>query len=157
MKSSSCVLFIATVVWFFCSECSLELLGLTKSLCSLRIFKVLHTVQFSRFFVVERCRLFSAATFISYHNCFCLSTTFFIFLISFFETTARFQQLEYHIITFIRCQHLFWSFSNNIFNRFFFKKENGERGIWTLAPVARPTPLAGAPLRPLEYFSAVIT
>ena len=30
---------------------------------------------------------------------------------------------------------------------------NGERGIWTLAPVARPTPLAGAPLRPLEYFS----
>ncbi|MDB2030658.1 hypothetical protein PMZ84_05410, partial [[Clostridium] symbiosum] len=39
-----------TVVWFFCSECSLELLGLTKSLCSLRIFKVLHTVQFSRFF-----------------------------------------------------------------------------------------------------------
>ena len=29
----------------------------------------------------------------------------------------------------------------------------GERGIWTLAPVSRPTPLAGAPLRPLEYFS----
>ena len=32
-------------------------------------------------------------------------------------------------------------------------EESGERGIWTLAPVARPTPLAGAPLRPLEYFS----
>ena len=32
-------------------------------------------------------------------------------------------------------------------------RKNGERGIWTLAPVARPTPLAGAPLRPLEYFS----
>ena len=30
---------------------------------------------------------------------------------------------------------------------------NGEGGIWTLAPVSRPTPLAGAPLRPLEYFS----
>ena len=30
---------------------------------------------------------------------------------------------------------------------------NGDGGIWTLAPVARPTPLAGAPLRPLEYFS----
>ena len=29
----------------------------------------------------------------------------------------------------------------------------GEGGIWTLAPVSRPTPLAGAPLRPLEYFS----
>ena len=27
-----------------------------------------------------------------------------------------------------------------------------ERGIWTLAPVSRPMPLAGAPLRPLEYF-----
>ena len=30
---------------------------------------------------------------------------------------------------------------------------NGERGIWTLAPRERPTPLAGAPLQPLEYFS----
>ncbi len=29
----------------------------------------------------------------------------------------------------------------------------GEGEIWTLAPVTRPTPLAGAPLRPLEYFS----
>lgn len=27
----------------------------------------------------------------------------------------------------------------------------GDRGIRTLAPVARPTPLAGAPLQPLEY------
>ena len=29
----------------------------------------------------------------------------------------------------------------------------GEEKIWTSAPVTRPTPLAGAPLRPLEYFS----
>ena len=29
----------------------------------------------------------------------------------------------------------------------------GEGGIWTLAPVSRPIPLAGAPLQPLEYFS----
>ena len=29
----------------------------------------------------------------------------------------------------------------------------GERGIWTLAPITRPTPWAGAPLQPLEYFS----
>lgn len=28
---------------------------------------------------------------------------------------------------------------------------DGDRGIRTLAPVARPTPLAGAPLQPLEY------
>ena len=40
---------------------------------------------------------------------------------------------------------------NNFFKLF---TRNGERGIWTLAPVARPTPLAGAPLRPLEYFSS---
>ena len=33
---------------------------------------------------------------------------------------------------------------------------NGEGGIWTLAPRERPTPLAGAPLRPLEYFSEFI-
>ena len=29
----------------------------------------------------------------------------------------------------------------------------GEGGIWTLATCYRPTPLAGEPLRPLEYFS----
>ena len=33
---------------------------------------------------------------------------------------------------------------------------NGEGGIWTLAPRKRPTPLAGAPLQPLEYFSSWI-
>ena len=38
------------------------------------------------------------------------------------------------------------------FQSYFFMKKNGERGIWTLAPVTRPTPLAGAPLQPLEYF-----
>ena len=27
--------------------------------------------------------------------------------------------------------------------------------IWTLAPVSRPIPLAGAPLQPLEYYSSV--
>ena len=32
----------------------------------------------------------------------------------------------------------------------------GEGEIWTLAPLSRPTPLAGAPLRPLEYFSELI-
>ena len=29
----------------------------------------------------------------------------------------------------------------------------GVREIWTLAAVSHPTPLAGAPLRPLEYYS----
>ena len=37
-----------------------------------------------------------------------------------------------------------------------FINKNGERGIWTLAPVTRPTPLAGAPLQPLEYFSSIL-
>ena len=32
------------------------------------------------------------------------------------------------------------------------KHSYGEGGIWTLAPISRPTPLAGAPLQPLEYF-----
>jgi hypothetical protein len=31
----------------------------------------------------------------------------------------------------------------------------GEGGIWTLAPLARSTPLAGAPLQPLEYFPSL--
>ena len=39
---------------------------------------------------------------------------------------------------------------------FFWQKWNGERGIWTLAPRERPTPLAGAPLQPLEYFSVLL-
>ena len=32
----------------------------------------------------------------------------------------------------------------------------GERGIWTLAPREGPTPLAGEPLQPLEYFSLIL-
>ena len=113
----------------------------------LRIFRVLHTVQFSRFFVVV-----SATAHIFYHRHLCLSTTFLIyFLFSLFEnavsSTAR---LVYHENLSVSSTFLF------LFFLVFFKKRNGERGIWTLAPVARPTPLAGAPLRPLEYFSAVI-
>ena len=51
--------------------------------------------------------------------------------------------------------HKFFALSTTFFKNFkiyFFKIFNAERGIWTLAPVARPTPLAGAPLQPLEYF-----
>ena len=50
-----------------------------------------------------------------------------------------------------------YSLVNNffqLFSKFFLRSQsNAEGGIWTLAPVSRPTPLAGAPLRPLEYFS----
>ena len=47
----------------------------------------------------------------------------------------------------------FFQLFSNFFFQVFRSKFSGERGIWTLAPVSRPTPLAGAPLRPLEYFS----
>ena len=72
---------------------------------------------------------------------------------------------------FSKCQDVFSSFFNFSFHTFsgiiYGRKKtiwklvsdsshwpNGERGIWTLAPVTRPTPLAGAPLQPLEYFSS---
>ena len=115
--------------------------------------------------------LFSAATLISYHNRFRLSTTFF----DFFKSFSRPENFHfrggasyYHIAPcFVNnFLHLFfkaftqwwkWRKKRNLnLLRFFFYfllVVNGERGIWTLAPVARPTPLAGAPLQPLEYFS----
>ena len=69
------------------------------------------------------------------------------FLMAFVIRCLSATRLLYHI-------H-FWMSST--FLKFFifskFKTSNGEGGIWTLAPVTRPIPLAGAPLRPLEYFS----
>ena len=103
----------------------------------------------------------------------------FLFLWSFLSTS----QLIYNTISFHLCQLFFTIFSNffdlffsslqvlyyvfshplmqNTIKRtklpsiwkLFEITLNGERGIWTLAPVSRPTPLAGAPLQPLEYFS----
>ena len=71
------------------------------------------------------------------------------FLMAFVIRCLSATRLLYHI-------H-FWMSST--FLKFFifskFKTSNGEGGIWTLAPVTRPIPLAGAPLRPLEYFSKV--
>ena len=80
--------------------------------------------------------------------------------------------VEFHTTTLLRAlsttfyiyfsKHLQWHKRRKKRNlnllRFFFYfllVVNGERGIWTLAPVARPTPLAGAPLQPLEYFSII--
>ena len=89
-------------------------------------------------------------------HCFAVSNSFTIISSSFqlvkkffilfktFWTLALFEQLRHLIISVPSCQQLF---------EVIYK--NGERGIWTLAPVARPTPLAGAPLRPLEYFSLI--
>ena len=51
----------------------------------LRIFRVLHTVQFSRFFVVV-----SATAHIFYHKYSCLSTTFLIYFLFFFFQKRHF-------------------------------------------------------------------
>ena len=100
-----------------------------------------------------------------------LSTTFFDFFKSFSQPE------NFHFRGGVSYYHIAPCFVNNFLHLFFkaftqwwkWRKKrnlnllrfffyfllvvNGERGIWTLAPVARPTPLAGAPLQPLEYFS----
>ena len=96
--------------------------------------------------------LFESA-FIFYHTVSCLSTTFLIFLFCLSEHFAHFRQRWQYITCPTFCQELFSNFFI-FFKIWNFEKSNGERGIWTLAPVARPTPLAGAPLQPLEYFSS---
>ena len=63
----------------------------------------------------------------------------------FFKSLTRFFDSSY------RLSHL--SLDVNSYFYFFSKQENGEGGIWTLAPRKRSIPLAGAPLQPLEYFS----
>ena len=72
------------------------------------------------------------------YQCSCL---FVLFSVCFVTTLT-----EYHVFQTLSTLFL------NFFKIIFFKKFNAERGIWTLAPVTRPTPLAGAPLQPLEYF-----
>ncbi|MCC2172072.1 hypothetical protein LKD25_14075, partial [Clostridium fessum] len=52
----------------------------------LRIFRVLHTVQFSRFFVVV-----SSTAHLYYHKQLTLSTTFLFYFQSFSETRLRFR------------------------------------------------------------------
>ena len=127
-----------------------------------------------------QCSLLFSATLICYHIQQCLSTTFLFFFFSSFKLMCcRFRQLWYFIKLSFVCQELFSFFYFKCFSslrqldyfiktpvvcqQLFFKKirtthisnQSGERGIWTLAPVTRPIPLAVAPLRPLEYFSKV--
>ena len=88
-----------------------------------------------------------------YHSHFCLSRTFLSFFKTFFNDCFVIRCLSatsllYHIHFWMSSTFLkFFNFLKNS------KTSNGEGGIWTLAPVTRPIPLAGAPLRPLEYFS----
>ena len=98
----------------------------------------------------------SAATSLLYQALFCLSRTFLTFFKSFFEVLSQLTQR-------VLILSLFFAVVNNFFQLFstfwifyfflFIQKKYGEGGIWTLAPRERSTPLAGAPLQPLEYFS----
>ena len=126
-----------------------------------------------------QCSLLFLATLICYHTQERLSTTFLFFFSAFLSwCVVAFRRLWYSTKSSFVCQELF-HFSFQMFQFFatawlfyqiirrlsttFLKKirtthisnQSGERGIWTLAPVTRPIPLAGAPLRPLEYFSKV--
>ena len=112
---------------------------------SLKNFQgLLSIVQLSMFFLLLP---FHATAFILYQSVSCLSTTFLnYFLLLFLNLSNSNSDILSYI--FLLVNNFFEVFSKVIF------KQNGERGIRTLAPVARPTPLAGAPLRPLEYFSS---
>ena len=105
----------------------------------------LFTVQLSMFFVV-----FSNSDILSHSEVFV--NNFFIFS---FSTLPSWCVVVLTALIFyqIVCR-LSTTFSKKIRTTYIANK-SGERGIWTLAPVTRPIPLAGAPLRPLEYFSKV--
>ena len=62
----------------------------------------------------------------------------------FFKSLTRFFDSSY------RLSHL--SLDVNSYFYFFSKQENGEGGLWIVAPRKRSIPLAGAPLQSLEYF-----
>ena len=105
---------------------------------------LLSIVQLSMFFLLLP---FHATAFTLYQSVSCLSTTFLNYFLSLFLNLSN-SNSDILSYIFLLVNNFFEVFSKVIF------KQNGERGIRTLAPVARPTPLAGAPLRPLEYFSS---
>ena len=111
---------------------------------SLKNFQgLLSIVQLSMFFFVVAV---SCDSFYIISKCFMFVNNFFkLFFVAFWVSQTA-TLIYYHISSCLSITFLKF-FSKVIF------KQNGERGIRTLAPVARPTPLAGAPLRPLEYFS----
>ena len=105
---------------------------------------LLSIVQLSMFFFVVAV---SCDSFYIISKCFMFVNNFFkLFFVAFLNLSNSNSDILSYI--FLLVNNFFEVFSKVIF------KQNGERGIRTLAPVARPTPLAGAPLRPLEYFSS---
>ena len=105
--------------------------------------------------------LFSYQVFVSFfflwHNFFILSHSE-VFVKNFFN-------LFFNVLLLFLSNSYILSHSHSSVKHFFIfllyfpnksEKYYGEGGIWTLAPRERSTPLAGAPLQPLEYFSMCI-
>ena len=107
------------------------------------------TVQLSRFL-----SFFSRDSFYIISKLFLFVKNFFNFFLKFFISCCRFPRQLYQITTSSSaCQQLFYFFFGFLHFCKSPKKKSGERGIWTLARREPSTPLAGAPLQPLEYFS----
>ena len=135
--------------------------------CSLNVFKEFsgNPSSFKDFFKGFILTLFSyqgscrcwpaSATHSVYHTFQCLSTVF-LFYFSLFRFVSADSLLiipDYQLVV----NHFFQVFLKRLCaqknNSVLRTEASGERGIWTLAPREGPTPVAGAPLRPLEYFS----
>ena len=84
------------------------------------------------------------------------STIISVQLANFLILTDSFQKVKTFLSYFLNmscCQYSFIFHFDSHQDPKKAKNKNGEGGIWTLAPRKRSTPLAGAPLQPLEYFS----
>ena len=105
----------------------------------------------NNFFILFSVVLFLHNSFVSLAQSVWIVNNFFYFL-----KFLRFGTLQFNAVlktTFVK-YHKCYCLSSS-FHKFL--RKSGEGGIWTLAPVSRPIPLAGAPLRPLEYFSKGIS
>ena len=140
-----------------------QLLANLSLLLFLRIFRSFVFMILKRTF--EECvslfsyqRSFFALPFVSnsfaiISCCFLLVKKFFQLFWSCFRFSLAATLISYHSVCCLSTTFFIFFWSSFLKS---FKQMNVERGIWTLAPVSRPTPLAGAPLRPLEYFSEFI-
>ena len=111
----------------------------------------------SGFFNLTRCCHLSATAYLLYHTVNRLSTTFLFSFASFSEAVVvcvtRFtRQLIYNIMYRSVCQQLFQKKIEQLISSNKAEKE----GFEPSRRLTRPIPLAGAPLRPLEYFSKVL-
>ena len=135
------------IAWQFCS-CLLFWFDIFRCPFLKNLFKefsgfVVYCSVINVLFVVA----VSCDSFYIISKCFMFVNNFFkLFFVAFLNLSNSNSDILSYI--FLLVNNFFEVFSKVIF------KQNGERGIRTLAPVARPTPLAGAPLRPLEYFSS---